>query len=99
MRPATGLWISGQPGKADLTTSPQAQQHQQKRSIRVLHKPDNLISYRQAIDEEGLRDNGLKVLCGGAPVTEAYAKKHGSDGFAADAASAANMAKQLIAAN
>lgn len=53
----------------------------------------------KAIDEEGLRDNGLKVLCGGAPVTEEYAKKHGSDGFAADAASAANIAKQLVAAS
>ncbi len=44
------LWISGQLGCADLTTSPQAQQHQQKRSIHVLHKPDNLISYRQSRD-------------------------------------------------
>ncbi len=45
-----GPWTSGQLGKADLTTSPQAQQHQQKRSIRVLHNPDNLISYRHTLD-------------------------------------------------
>ena len=40
-------WISGQLDTADLTTSPQGQQHQQKQSIRVLHKPAIVNSYRQ----------------------------------------------------
>ena len=47
---ATGrraLWTSGQLGTADLTTSPQAQQQQQKRSIHMVHKPVNSVCYRQ----------------------------------------------------
>ncbi len=47
---ATGrgaLWINGQLGAADLTTSPQAQQPQQKRSIDALPKPVNSVCYRQ----------------------------------------------------
>ena len=46
---ATGrraLWTSGQLGTADLTTSPQAQQQQQKRSIHMVHKPVNSVCYR-----------------------------------------------------
>ena len=36
-------------GAADLTTSPQAQQPQQKRSIDVLPKPVNSVFYRQTM--------------------------------------------------
>ena len=51
------LWTSGQLGTADLTTSPQAQQQQQKRSIHMVHKPVNSVCYRQANDvvESGRR--------------------------------------------
>lgn len=37
-----------------------------------------------------------KVMVGGAPVTQAYADKIGADGYAADAASAVDVAKSLI---
>jgi len=36
-----------------------------------------------------------KILIGGAPVTQAYADKIGADGYAADAASAVDLAKSL----
>jgi 5-methyltetrahydrofolate--homocysteine methyltransferase len=49
-----------------------------------------------ALEAAGLRDK-VKVLIGGAPVTEDYATKIGADGFAADAASATRMARQFIA--
>jgi len=39
-----------------------------------------------------------KVMIGGAPVTQNYADKIGADGYAADAASAVDVAKMLIAA-
>ncbi len=39
----------------------------------------------------------VKVIIGGAPVTQEYAKKIGADGFAPDAASAVDMAKSLVA--
>ena len=48
-----------------------------------------------ALDEAGLRGQ-LKVMVGGAPITESYAREIGADLFAPDAASAASRAKQLI---
>ncbi len=38
-----------------------------------------------------------KIMIGGAPVTQGYADKIGADGYAADAASAVDMAKSLVA--
>ena len=48
---------------------------------------------------KALRDAGLpvKVMVGGAPVTQDYADRIGADGYAADAASAVDMAKSLVA--
>jgi len=48
----------------------------------------------QALEEAGLRDQ-VKVMLGGAPVTEAFAKKAGADGYAEDAISAVNLAFRL----
>ena len=48
-----------------------------------------------ALDEAGLRGR-VKVMVGGAPITESYAKDIGADLFAPDAASAASRAKELI---
>lgn len=45
-----------------------------------------------AIVEAGLRDR-VKVMIGGAPVTQAFADEIGADGFAPDAGSAARLAK------
>jgi corrinoid protein of di/trimethylamine methyltransferase len=40
---------------------------------------------------------GIKVICGGAPVTQDFANQIGADGYSPDAASAASLAKQLVA--
>ncbi|RPJ09646.1 MAG: cobalamin-binding protein, partial [Deltaproteobacteria bacterium] len=48
----------------------------------------------EAIQEAGLR-NQVKVMIGGAPVTERYAKEIGADGYAPDAATAVDVAKSL----
>jgi 5-methyltetrahydrofolate--homocysteine methyltransferase len=37
------------------------------------------------------------VIIGGAPVTQAYCDAIGADGYSADAASAADLARRLIA--
>ena len=53
---------------------------------------------KQTIDafaESGLRDK-VKIMVGGAPVTQAFADEIGADGFAADAGSAAKAAKAFI---
>ncbi|MCD4719952.1 MAG: corrinoid protein [Desulfobacula sp.] len=48
-----------------------------------------------AIVESGLRDQ-VKILVGGAPVTQAFADEIGADGFAADAGSASKLAKSFV---
>jgi 5-methyltetrahydrofolate--homocysteine methyltransferase len=50
----------------------------------------------QALKEAGLRDK-VKVMIGGAPVTQEYANKIGADAFASDASSATRAARQLLA--
>jgi corrinoid protein of di/trimethylamine methyltransferase len=51
----------------------------------------------QTIEEAGLRDK-VKVMVGGAPVTQSWAEKIGADGFAKDAISAVALAKRLAGA-
>ena len=50
----------------------------------------------QALDAAGLRQQ-VKVMVGGAPVTDAYAKQIGADGYASDASAAARVALGLAA--
>lgn len=50
-----------------------------------------------AINEAGLRDQ-VKIMIGGAPITQEYADEIGADGYSIDAASAAQLAKELIGA-
>ncbi|RLC21327.1 MAG: cobalamin-binding protein [Bacteroidetes bacterium] len=53
---------------------------------------------KQTVDsivESGLREK-VKIMVGGAPVTQAFADEIGADGFAADAGSASKLAKSFI---
>jgi len=49
----------------------------------------------KALEQAGLRDK-VKVIVGGAPVTEDWAKQIGADAFAVDAASGADRCKELL---
>ncbi len=49
----------------------------------------------EALKAAGLRDK-VKVMIGGAPITQEYADEIGADGFSVDAASAAELAKRLV---
>jgi 5-methyltetrahydrofolate--homocysteine methyltransferase len=49
----------------------------------------------KAVQEAGIRDQ-VKVMIGGAPVTQDYADKIGANGYAADASRAASLAKTLV---
>jgi 5-methyltetrahydrofolate--homocysteine methyltransferase len=51
----------------------------------------------KVLEEAGLRDK-VKIIIGGAPVTQAFADQIGADGYASNAAGAADLAKQLVAA-
>jgi 5-methyltetrahydrofolate--homocysteine methyltransferase len=55
----------------------------------------NMSVTLEAIKQAGLRDQ-VKVMIGGAPVTETYAKQIGADGYAQDASSASRLALTLI---
>ena len=48
-----------------------------------------------AVVESGLRDR-VKIMVGGAPVTQDYANEIGADGYAFDAGSATKLAKALL---
>jgi len=54
----------------------------------------NMKSTITAIEEAGLRDQ-VKVMIGGAPVTDSFAKQIGADGYAPDASRAVAVAKAL----
>jgi len=74
------------------------------------HKPDLLClsalltttmgqqrSVIEAVAAAGLRDQ-VKILVGGAPITQAFSDEIGADGYAPDAASAAELATNLVGA-
>ncbi len=49
----------------------------------------------EALTEAGVRDS-VKVMIGGAPVTQGFAQEIGADGYAPDAASAVELARSLL---
>ena len=49
----------------------------------------------KAVGDSGLKDK-VKVMIGGAPLTQSYADEIGADGYAPDAASAVDEVKQLL---
>ncbi len=55
----------------------------------------NMKNTVEAIKAAGLRDK-VKILVGGAPVTDTYAREIGADGYAPDASRAVALAKSLI---
>jgi len=72
------------------------------------HKPDvigmsallttTMLSMKDTIEvleEEGLRDS-VKIIIGGAPVTQDFADEIGADGWAPDAAAAKDLALMLL---
>jgi corrinoid protein of di/trimethylamine methyltransferase len=58
----------------------------------TMQQQKNLI---ESLEAAGLRNN-VKVMVGGAPVTESYANEIGADGYAEDAISAVDLAFRLI---
>jgi 5-methyltetrahydrofolate--homocysteine methyltransferase len=51
----------------------------------------------KVLQEAGVRDK-VRIMVGGAPVTQAFADQIGADGYASNAASAAELAKRLMGA-
>jgi 5-methyltetrahydrofolate--homocysteine methyltransferase len=49
----------------------------------------------KVLEEAGVRDK-VKIMIGGAPVTQAFANQIGADGYASNAAAAADLAKKFL---
>ncbi|MHC4657421.1 MAG: cobalamin-dependent protein [Planctomycetota bacterium] len=68
--------------------------------VQVVGMSTLLTTTMPAIEKalKAIKDAGflVKIMIGGAPVTQDYADKIGADGFAADAASAVDLAKSLL---
>ena len=56
----------------------------------------NMPATIDAFNQAGIRDK-VKIMVGGAPVTDQFAQKIGADGYAPDASQAAKLALSLIA--
>ena len=50
-----------------------------------------------ALQAAGMRDE-VKVMVGGAPVTNAFAQQVGADGYSEDASEAVAVARKLVSA-
>ena len=59
----------------------------------MLHMKDTI----ELLKDEGLRDQ-VKVIIGGAPVSQDFADEIAADGYSPDAVSAADLAKSLVGA-
>lgn len=55
----------------------------------------NMQATIEALKMAGVRDQ-VKVIIGGAPLTEAYAQSIGADGYAPDASQAVSLVKNLV---
>ncbi len=55
----------------------------------------SMVNTIQALKDAGVREQ-VKVIIGGAPLTQEYANRIGADGFSADASSAARLAMSLV---
>ncbi len=58
----------------------------------------NMKVTMEALKAAGVRDK-VKVMIGGAPVTDNYAREIGADGYAPDASKAVSLAKSLVGVN
>jgi len=58
----------------------------------------NMKTTIEYLKTSGVRDS-VKVVIGGAPVTQSYSDEIGADGYAADAATAVSVVKNLLSLN
>ena len=54
-----------------------------------------MVKVIESLEANNMRDS-LKVMVGGAPVTQAFADQIGADGYASNAAAAAELAKKFV---
>ena len=55
-----------------------------------------MIKMKETVAELRTADASVKIMVGGAPVTQAFADDIGADGYAADAGSAVDLANEIL---
>jgi 5-methyltetrahydrofolate--homocysteine methyltransferase len=55
-----------------------------------------MVNMKDVVEALGREDLAAKIIIGGAPVTQAFAEEIGAHGYAPDAASAVDKAKELL---
>jgi methanogenic corrinoid protein MtbC1 len=55
----------------------------------------NMAKVIKALEQAGLRDK-VKIIVGGAPLTEEYAKQIGADAYGRDAVEGVNICKKWV---
>ena len=55
----------------------------------------SMVNTIKALEEAGLREH-VRVMVGGGPLTEDFARSIGADGYSPDAASAVRLARSLV---
>jgi 5-methyltetrahydrofolate--homocysteine methyltransferase len=55
----------------------------------------NMGEVIRALETAGVRDR-VRVMIGGAPISQSFANQIGADGYSADAASASALARDLV---
>ena len=100
------MWKGANFGVVDLGTNvpadkfvEAARQHQAKvvgLSALLTTTMDGMRTTAEAIRAAGL--DSVKIIIGGAPITPKFADKIGADGYAADAASAVDTVREVLAA-
>jgi dimethylamine corrinoid protein len=56
---------------------------------------DGMATVIEMLKEEGIRDS-FKVMVGGGPISQGFARKIGADGYADNATNAVDLAKKLV---
>jgi 5-methyltetrahydrofolate--homocysteine methyltransferase len=64
-------------------------------SARLTTTIQNMRATLEALEDLGVRSQ-VKVMVGGAPLTDAFAKEIGADGYAPDASRAVALTKSLL---
>jgi 5-methyltetrahydrofolate--homocysteine methyltransferase len=57
-----------------------------------------MVNMKKTIEAVKAKNDAVKVMVGGAPVTDAFANEIGADGYAPDASRAVDVAKDLVGA-
>ena len=61
----------------------------------VLENVEEATEVVEVAEEKGVR-NRIKIIIGGAPVTQKFCDEIGADGYTTDAVSAAELALELV---